>query len=147
MAAVAGELVLVQRMVHGSVELVVGVVHDLLFGPLLMTGLGGVYTDLLGDRAFALLPVTDTDAAALWRRLRYAPLLTGYRGAPSVDAAVEQLLLRIGRLAEDLPEVAELDLNPVFAGPGGTTVADVKLHLARPGPHPDRWQRRLRPVA
>lgn len=146
-AAVAGELALVQRMVHRGVELVVGVVHDQLFGPLLMAGLGGVYTDLLGDRAFALLPVTDTDAAALWRRLRCAPLLTGYRGAPAVDtAAVEQLLLRIGRLAEDLPEVAELDLNPVFAGPDGTTVADVKLRLAQPGPHPDPWQRRLRPT-
>src|SRR5947207_4445756 len=110
--------VVVQPMRRGGVELAVGVVHDPLFGSLVMLGLGGVHTDLLGDRAFRLLPVTDLDAARMWRGLRGAPLLTGYRGAAPADtAALEDLLLRVGRLAEDLPEIAELDLNPVLANP------------------------------
>lgn len=137
--------VLVQPMAAGTLELVAGVVHDPLFGSLVMVGLGGVHTDLLGDRAFRLVPVTDLDAGRMWRALRAAPLLTGYRGAPPVDTgALEDLLLRLGRLAEDLPEVAELDLNPVFAGPGGVICVDVKLRLAAVGPEPDAVLRGLR---
>jgi acyl-CoA synthetase (NDP forming) len=110
-----------------------------------MLGLGGVYTDLLGDRAFRLVPVTDLDAARMWRSLRAAPLLTGYRGAPPIDtAALENLLLRLGRLAEDLPEVAELDLNPILAGPHGLVAVDAKLRLEAVGPEPDANLRRLR---
>jgi acyl-CoA synthetase (NDP forming)/GNAT superfamily N-acetyltransferase len=137
--------VLVQPMASGTVELVAGIVHDPLFGSLVMTGLGGIHTDLLGDRAFRLVPLTDLDAGRMWRSLRSAPLLTGYRGSPPVDtAAVEDLLLRLGRLAEDLPEVAELDLNPVLAGPDGVVVVDAKLRLAPTGPEPDPYLRRLR---
>lgn len=137
--------VLVQPMVRGQVELVAGIVHDPLFGSLVMTGLGGVHTDLLGDRAFRLVPMTDLDAGRMWRSLRGAPLLTGHRGAPRVDTdAVEDLLLRLGRLAEDRPEVAELDLNPVVAGPRGVVAVDAKLRLARVGPEPDPLLRRLR---
>jgi acyl-CoA synthetase (NDP forming)/GNAT superfamily N-acetyltransferase len=137
--------VLVQPMAHGTVELVAGIVHDPLFGSLVMTGLGGIHTDLLGDRAFRLVPMTDLDAGRMWRSLRAAPLLSGYRGAPPVDtAAVEDLLLRLGRLAEELPEVAELDLNPVLAGPDGVVVVDAKLRLAPVGAEPDPALRRLR---
>ena len=140
--------VLVQRQVERAVELVAGVVHDPLFGSLVMLGLGGVHTDLFADRALRLLPVTDTDAAAMWRSLRAAPLLTGYRGAPAVDTdAVEDLLLRLGRLAEDLPEVAELDLNPVLAGPEGVVAVDVKLRLAPVDTEPDPAVRTLREPA
>src|SRR5690606_2214916 len=137
--------VLVQPMAHGTVELVAGIVHDPLFGSLVMTGLGGIHTDLLGDRAFRLVPLTDLDAGRMWRSLRSAPLLTGYRGSPPVDTgAVEDLLLRVGRLAEDLPEVAELDLNPVLVGPDGAVVVDAKLRLAPVGLEPDPYLRRLR---
>jgi acyl-CoA synthetase (NDP forming) len=137
--------VLVQPMARGTVELVAGVVHDPLFGSLLMLGLGGVHTELFGDRALRLLPVTDLDAGRMWRSLRAAPLLTGYRGAPAADtAAVEDLVLRLGRLAEDLPEVAELDLNPVLAGPDGVIAVDVKLRLAAVGVEPDPALRTLR---
>jgi acyl-CoA synthetase (NDP forming) len=136
--------VLVQPMAHGTVELVAGIVHDPLFGSLVMAGLGGVHTDLLGDRAFRLVPMTDLDAGRMWRSLRGAPLLTGYRGAPAVDTdALEDLLLRLGRLAEDHPEVAELDLNPVLLGPGGAVVVDAKLRLEPAGPEPDPILRRL----
>ncbi|MDW5330411.1 GNAT family N-acetyltransferase [Plantactinospora sp. KLBMP9567] len=137
--------VLVQPMARGQVELVAGVVHDRLFGSLVMVGLGGVHTDLLADRALRLTPMTDLDAGRMWRSLRAAPLLTGYRGAPPVDtAAVEDLLSRLGRLAEDLPEVAELDLNPVLAGPDGLVVVDAKLRLAPVGAEPDGTLRQLR---
>jgi acyl-CoA synthetase (NDP forming)/GNAT superfamily N-acetyltransferase len=138
-------VVLVQLMTAGEVELVAGVVHDPLFGSLVMTGLGGVHTDLLGDRAFRLVPMTDLDAGRMWRSLRGAPLLTGYRNTAAVDTrAVEDLLLRLGRLAEELPEVAELDLNPVLAGPGGVVAVDAKLRLAATGVEPDASLRRLR---
>jgi len=125
--------------------MVAGVVHDPLFGSLVMLGHGGVHTDLFADRALRLLPVTDADAATMWRSLRVAPLLTGYRGAAGADtAAVENLLLRLGRLAEELPEVAELDLNPVLAGPDGVVAVDVKLRLAQAGDEPDAGVRALR---
>jgi acyl-CoA synthetase (NDP forming) len=137
--------VLVQSMRRGGVELVVGVVHDPLFGSLVMLGLGGVHTDLLGDRTFRLLPATDLDASRMWRSLRAAPLLTGYRGSAPVDTdALENLLLRVGRMADDLPEVAELDLNPVLAFPHGVVAVDAKLRLATAGAEPDPTLRTLR---
>jgi acyl-CoA synthetase (NDP forming) len=132
-------------MAAGTVELVAGIVHDPLFGSLVMTGLGGVHTDLFGDRTFRLVPMTDLDAGRMWRSLRAAPLLSGYRNTPPADTgAVEDLLLRLGRLAEELPEVAELDLNPVLAGPDGAVAVDAKLRLAPAGPEPDPTLRRLR---
>jgi acyl-CoA synthetase (NDP forming) len=137
--------VLVQRQVTAPVELVAGIVHDSLFGSVVMLGLGGVRTDLLGDRALRLVPMTDLDAGRMWRSLRAAPLLTGFRGAEPVDtAALEDLLLRLGRLAEDVPEVAELDLNPVLAGPDGVIAVDAKLRLAPVGAEPDPILRQLR---
>jgi acyl-CoA synthetase (NDP forming)/L-amino acid N-acyltransferase YncA len=140
--------VVVQPMRRGGVELVVGVVHDALFGSLVMLGLGGVHTELLGDRTFRLLPVTDLDAARMWRGLRGVPLLTGYRGSTPVDTgALEDLLLRVGRLADDLPEVAELDLNPVLASGDGVVAVDTKLRLAPVGTEPDATLRALREPA
>jgi acyl-CoA synthetase (NDP forming) len=136
--------VMVQRMADPGVEMVAGLVHDPLFGSLVMVGLGGVHTDLLGDRALRLLPLTDRDASTMWRSLRGAPLLTGYRaGEPADTAALEDLLLRLGRLAEDFPEVAELDLNPVLAGPSGCIAVDVKLRLSAVGDEPDPYLRNL----
>jgi acyl-CoA synthetase (NDP forming)/GNAT superfamily N-acetyltransferase len=149
--AIAGALgqpqppVLVQAMSAPGLELVGGIVHDTVFGSVVMLGLGGVYTDLFADRVLRLPPVTDADAARMWRSLRAAPLLTGYRGQPAVDtAAVEDLVQRLGRLAEDLPEVAELDLNPILVGPHGLVAVDVKLRLAPVGFEPDAALRTLR---
>jgi acyl-CoA synthetase (NDP forming)/GNAT superfamily N-acetyltransferase len=140
-----GAGVLVQKQLDEPVELYAGVVHDPLFGSVVVLGLGGVRTDLLGDRSLRLVPLTDLDAGRMWRDLRSAPLLTGFRGAPPVDtAALEDLLLRLGRLAEDVPEIAELDLNPVLAGPGGVIAVDAKLRLAPVGAEPDPTLRRLR---
>jgi acyl-CoA synthetase (NDP forming) len=147
-AGVGDPRVLVQPQVRGQTELVAGIVHDPLFGSLVMLGLGGVHTDLFADQALRLLPVTDVDASTMWRSLKAAPLLTGYRGALAVDtAAVEDLVLRLGRLAEELPEVAELDLNPILAGPDGVVAVDVKLRLAPVDEEPDPAVRALREPA
>jgi acyl-CoA synthetase (NDP forming) len=137
--------VLIQPMAKGQVELVAGIVHDPLFGSLVMVGLGGVHTEVFADRAFRLVPMSDRDAGRMWRSLRAAPLLTGYRGSPAVDTdALEDLLLRLGRLADDLPEVAELDLNPILVSAEGVLVVDAKLRLAAVGDEPDATLRQLR---
>ena len=145
MTARLGGGAVMQPMARGSVELVAGVTRQDIFGPVAMVGLGGIWTDLLADRAFSLLPLTDLEAGALLRSLRCHPLLAGYRGAPAVDvAAVEDLLLRLSALAADLPEIAELDLNPVLAGPEGVVAVDARVRLGPPAPVPDELGRRLR---
>jgi acyl-CoA synthetase (NDP forming) len=114
----AGDPVIVQEMAAPGVATVVEVVDDPSFGALVSFGLGGVATDLLGDRAYRTLPLTDLDAAELVRAPRAWPLLDGYRGSEPVDvAALENLLLRVARLADDLPEVLRLRLEPVLVGP------------------------------
>ena len=114
----AGDPMLVQEMAAPGVACVVEVVDDPSFGALVSFGLGGVATDLLGDRAFRTLPLTDLDAAELVREPRAWPLLDGYRGSEPADvAALEDLLLRVARLAHDLPEVLGLSLEPVIVGP------------------------------
>jgi acyl-CoA synthetase (NDP forming) len=114
----AGDPVIVQEMAAPGVATVVEVVDDPSFGALVSFGVGGVATDLLGDRAYRALPLTDLDAAELVRAPRAWPLLDGYRGSEPVDvAALEDLLLRVARLADDLPEVLGLTLDPVIVGP------------------------------
>ncbi|MDP9431004.1 MAG: acetate--CoA ligase family protein, partial [Actinomycetota bacterium] len=114
----SGDPVVVQEMAAPGVATVVGIVDDPSFGALVSFGLGGVATDLLGDRAYRTLPLTDLDAAELVRAPRAWPLLNGYRGSEPVDvAALEDLLLRVARLADDLPEVLQLTLEPVIVGP------------------------------
>jgi acyl-CoA synthetase (NDP forming)/RimJ/RimL family protein N-acetyltransferase len=136
--------VLVQPMLAGGVETIVGVVNEPVFGPLVVFGLGGVATEVLGDHAARLAPLTDTDAAQLISGVRAAPLLFGHRGSPAVDtAALSDLLLRVSRLADDLAEVAELDLNPVIARPDGAHVVDVRIRIAPAAPG-DPFLRQLR---
>ena len=133
----------IQPMVTGGTEVIIGVVQEPVFGPLVVFGLGGVATDVLGDRSARLTPLTDTDAAALIRSVRAAPLLLGHRGAPPADlAALQDMLLRVSRLADDLPQVAELDLNPVIARPDGAHVVDARIRLL-PAQPADPYLRRL----
>jgi acyl-CoA synthetase (NDP forming) len=135
----------VQPMAAAGVETIVGIVQDPSFGPLVMFGLGGVATDLLGDRAFRLVPVTDRDAAELVLSVRAAPLLLGYRGAPPADVqALDDLVVRVGRLADELPEVAEMDLNPVIVSPSGAIAVDVKVRLQPVTTPAEPYLRRLR---
>jgi acyl-CoA synthetase (NDP forming) len=136
---------LVQPMVTGGVETIVGVTQDPSFGPLILFGIGGVAVELLHDRAFRILPLTDRDAGELVRGLRTSPLLFGYRGAePANVRALEDLLLRVARFAEQVPEVAELDLNPVMVSHKDVIAVDVKLRLEPHAPRPELAARRLR---
>jgi acyl-CoA synthetase (NDP forming) len=128
--------VLVQKMAPKGIEVVVGVTHDPLFGPVVAFGLGGVMVELLKDVTFRVTPLTDRDAAEMVRSIRGHKLLEGFRGAAPGDLpALEDLLLRIAKLAEEVPEVSELDLNPVFVLPPGhgCAIADARL-MARPTP-------------
>jgi acyl-CoA synthetase (NDP forming) len=129
MADQAEELV-VQEQILDGIEMIVGVSHDPAFGPLVLTGLGGTNVELLGDIALRLTPLSDTDIDEMLRSLRSYPLLTGYRNSPPMDvAALSELLHRVSALVEDIPEVAELDLNPVFVRRNGAVVADIRLRL------------------
>lgn len=120
-------------------------VEDPSFGPVVSFGLSDATAALLDDRAYRLAPLTDVEAADLVRAVRTAPLLFGHRGAEPVDvSALEDLLLRVAKLSDDLPEVARLELNPVFAHPSGAAVLDASLRLARPlGRRPVMEPRRL----
>jgi acetyl coenzyme A synthetase (ADP forming)-like protein len=121
---------LVQRMVGEGVELLVGVVHDASFGPMIACGAGGTAVELLKDVAVRITPLTDLDAAEMVRSLATYPLLDGYRGAPRADvAALEDLLLRVSALVEAHPTIAELDCNPVKVLPDGVVVVDARVRV------------------
>jgi acetate---CoA ligase (ADP-forming) len=127
------EGILLQREVKGGIEALVGVTTDPTFGPLLVCGLGGVLVEILRDVAFHLSPVTDVDARTMISRLKAARLLDGYRGSPPADRdALARVLLRISALVELVPEIRELDLNPVkVLEPGrGAIAVDGRLRLS-----------------
>jgi acetate---CoA ligase (ADP-forming) len=125
--------VLVQPFVRGGVELLAGVVQDPVFGPLVAFGAGGALAELVGEASFRLAPLTDLDAEELVRSGKAGRLVAGFRGAPAAHMALlVDLLLRLGRLAADLPELAELDLNPVLAGPDGCIAVDARVRVAAP---------------
>ncbi len=139
---------IVQPMVEAGMETIVGVTRDPLFGSLVVFGMGGTAAELIRDTALRILPITDVDANEMIRSLRTSPLLFGYRGAPAADVeALENLLLRVGRLADDLPEVAEMDCNPVIVSPAAATAVDVKIHVVPMPPSPLPGVRSMRSVA
>jgi acyl-CoA synthetase (NDP forming)/RimJ/RimL family protein N-acetyltransferase len=136
--------VMVEPMLSGGVEVLVGVVQEPVFGPLVVFGLGGVATEVLGDHAARLTPLTDADADELIHGVHAAPLLLGHRGTPPVDtAALADVLLRVSRLADDLHDVAELDLNPVIATPDGARAVDARIRV-NPAQPRDPFLRQLR---
>ena len=125
-----GAPLLVQPMVSGGVELLAGVLQDQVFGPLVAFGPGGVLTELIGGAEFRIAPLTDVDAKELVHSGKADRLVQGFRGAPSADAgAVVDLVQRLSQLAQDVPEVAELDLNPVLALPHGCVAVDARVRL------------------
>lgn len=129
---------------HGTVATVLGVHSDPSFGALVSFGIGGVSTDLLGDLAYRAVPLTDADAADLIDGPRAAPLLTGYRGAAVIDRpALLDLVLRVSALAQDVPEITELRLQPVLAGPNGVCVTGATGMIGPSDNVPD-VRRRLR---
>jgi acyl-CoA synthetase (NDP forming) len=139
-----GPDVLVQSMVPAGVACTVEVVEDPAFGPVVGFGLSGVASELLGDLAWRGAPLTDRAAAALVDEPRAAPLLHGYRGSAPVDrAALIDLLLRVGRLADDHPRIRSLSLNPVLARPDGYSVLHAAAEIGTSGLRRDSGPRRL----
>jgi acyl-CoA synthetase (NDP forming) len=136
--------ILVQPMIAGGTEVIIGVSDDHMFGPLVVFGLGGAATEIRADHSARLTPLTDIDADQLVGSIRSAPLLRGHRAQPAADlGALRGLLLRVSRLTDDLPEVTELDLNPVIARPDGAFVVDARIKVM-PYQRQDPFLRKLR---
>lgn len=133
---------LVQPMAGAGVETIAGFVQHDPFGPVVLFGLGGTAVELLGDHVTRLAPLTDLEAAEMVHGLRATPLLTGFRGSTPVDtAAVEEVLVRLGRLAAELPELAEADCNPLLATAQGCVVVDARIRARHDAPPADALRR------
>ncbi len=131
--AEALEGVIVQPMMSSGVELMVGMTHDRLFGPLIAFGLGGIHVEILKDVCFRITPLTEPDVQAMVRGIKGYRLLEGYRGHPSADVpAVTALLLRLSQLVEAVPAIEEVDFNPVMALPPGhgCRIIDARIRVA-----------------
>jgi acetyl coenzyme A synthetase (ADP forming)-like protein len=124
----AAPRILVQRMIAGGRETIVGISRDPAFGPLLMFGLGGIYVEALKDVVFRVAPIQPLDAQEMVGSIRGVSLLEGIRGAPPVNfAALNDVLLRVSQLAVDHPEIGELDVNPLLAFPDGVMAVDARV--------------------
>ena len=127
-AAIEG--VTVQNMARPGLEVIVGMATDPQFGPVMMFGLGGAWVELLKDVSFKIVPLTKRDAHNAIKEIRAAKLLDGFRGSDRVDkAALEDILMRVSEFAAKTPEVAEMDLNPIFAYPDGAIAVDARVIL------------------
>jgi acyl-CoA synthetase (NDP forming)/GNAT superfamily N-acetyltransferase len=135
--------VVVRPMLSGGVEVLIAVTQEPVFGPLILLGLGGVASEVVGDHVTRLTPLTDADADEMIRSVRGAPLLAGHQGGPAADtSALADVLLRVSALADDIPELTDLDLNPVLARPDGVHCVDVRVRIA-PAEARDPFLRRL----
>ena len=124
----------VQPMAAPGTEVILGITQDQQFGPVLMFGLGGVFVEVLKDVAFRVVPLEPRDASEMIREIQGFPVLEGFRGAEPADlAAIERMLLQLSEFAEAHPEVAELDLNPVFARADGAVAVDARIVLTPDG--------------
>jgi acetate---CoA ligase (ADP-forming) len=127
----------VQQMARRGVEMLVGVVHDPQFGPVVACGAGGVQVELLKDVSVRLTPLSNEDASEMIRELKTYPLLTGFRGSVPCDvAALEDGLLRVSGMVEDLPQIAELDCNPFVVHGTGATILDARIRVTAVEPRP-----------
>jgi len=141
-----GSTFVVQHMAPEGASCVVRTMEDDLFGPMISFALAGDASDLLGDVAYRIPPLTDVDVADLIRSVRAAPRLTGYRGAPPLDISeLENIVARLSCLADDLPQVAELELNPVIVAESGVAIAGATGVLSRPAGRADGPRRSLLP--
>jgi acyl-CoA synthetase (NDP forming) len=123
----------VQPMIAPGVELILGMVQDPTFGPVIACGAGGTTAELIRDVAVGLSPLTDVDARQMLRSLKTFPLLDGYRGAPKCDVGrVEDALLRLSAMVERHPEIAELDANPLLVHADDATIVDARVRIAKP---------------
>jgi acyl-CoA synthetase (NDP forming) len=121
----------VQKMARPGIEVIMGMSQDAQFGPVLMFGLGGIFVEVLKDVTFRLVPITRRDAHQMVQEIKGRPLLEGYRGQEPADVdALEKLLLRLSDFIEKHPEIAELDLNPIFAYKDGAVAVDARIILS-----------------
>jgi ATP-grasp domain len=135
--------VIVQPVITGGVEVMISVLQEQVAGPLVLFGIGGAVGDELADRAARLAPLTDSDADDLIRSVRAAPRLLGRSGGPAAHlAGLRDLLLRVSRLADDLPQIAELELSPVVARPDRVQAVDGRIRIQAAEPA-DAYLRQL----
>jgi acetyl coenzyme A synthetase (ADP forming)-like protein len=128
---------IVQRMTRPGVEMILGVIQDRQFGPVVACGAGGTQVELLRDVAVRLTPISRTEVSEMIRELKTFPLLDGFRGARKLDVpALEDALLRLSALVDDLPEIVELDCNPFIVTEQGGEVVDARVRVATVGPRP-----------
>jgi acyl-CoA synthetase (NDP forming) len=121
--------VLMEQKAPGT-EVIVGTTESPGLGNLIMFGLGGIFVEVMKDVVFGLSPLSAPEADRMLRGIKGAPILAGARGGPGADlAALQQLLLRVSRLAADHPAIVEMDLNPIFAYPAGTPPSAVDVRL------------------
>jgi acyl-CoA synthetase (NDP forming) len=128
--------VMLQPMVYGGQEVIMGMVQDPVFGPLIMVGLGGIQVELMKDVSFWLHPLTELDPARMLKQLKSLPLLTGWRGRPRRDVeALKNVLLRFSVLIEDLPEIEQAEINPliVFNEGWGCAALDARIFIKKQG--------------
>lgn len=120
----------VQNMARPGLEVIIGMTRDPQFGPVLMFGLGGIFVEVLKDVSFRIVPLTRHDAAAMFKEIRGAALLKGYRNSEAVDTAIlEEMLLKLSKFLENNPEIKEMDLNPIFAYKDGAIAVDARIIL------------------
>lgn len=128
---------IVQQMAQHGIEMLVGVVHDPQFGPVIACGAGGVQVELLKDVSIRLTPLSNEDAREMIRELKTYPLLTGFRGSVACDvAALEEGLLRVSAMVDDIPQIAELDCNPFVVHESGATILDARMRVTAVEPRP-----------
>jgi acyl-CoA synthetase (NDP forming) len=124
------EGVVVQPMIAGGVEMVVGGLNDPAFGPLVMAGTGGVFVEVMEDTVFRLAPVTAADAGEMVDELKGRVLLRGYRGAaPADEAGFRDVLVRVSLLVDGCPEIKELDINPLIVLREGAFAVDARIRV------------------
>ena len=122
--------VLISHMAPPGTEVIVGLTQDAQFGPVVMFGLGGIFVEVYRDVSFRLIPLTEPDAAAMIREIKASPVLQGVRGRHPADLqALADLLLKVSRIAEENPEIAEMDLNPIIVYEKGLSVVDARVLL------------------
>jgi len=124
------EGVTVQSMARPGTEVIMGIVKDPSFGPVIMFGLGGVFVEVLKDVAFRIVPIEKSDAEDMINEIKGKKLLEGYRGQEPADVAyLQQMLLKLSDFVNTTPEIEEIDMNPVFAYRDGAVVVDARIIL------------------
>lgn len=124
--------VVVEEMAKPSTEVIVGLIKDQQFGPTIMFGLGGIFVEVLKDVSFRVCPITEKDATEMMLEIKGYPILKGYRNYPSADLnTLTKILLNVSRMAEEYPEIAEMDLNPILVYEKGAKVVDARIILEK----------------